>query len=127
MALKKDRNSPRRDGVMLGVPVAAGARIFAGAIVGITNGGFCKPAGADAVAFAGVAQEQVDNRDGGDGEQSVTTRKGVFAVTGEGIKRTDIGKPVKALDDESVKLAGAGDVVAGTVFDVDDAGVWVKF
>ncbi len=130
MSLTKDRDTPRRDGVQFGHPVAGSTRIFAGAIVGLNSAGWAIPAGPAAVAIVGVAEEQIDNRDGANGDQLVPTLRGLFALDGTGISRGAIGSPVKAVDDATVALiTGTEDpaaVVAGTIRDKDGYGVWVE-
>lgn len=131
MASTSDRDTLRRDGAGVVLPVAAGARLFAGRMVGINAGGFAVAGDSTAaVAIVGIAQERIDNRDGADGEQSIDVRRGTFLLKpgAAGITRAAYGKPVKAVDDESVALIDAGGgVAAGIVRDVDADGVWVEF
>lgn len=130
--MANDRNTPRRDGLGLRLPVAAAVRLFAGRMVGVNADGNAVPGGsAAAVAVVGIAQEQIDNRDGTAGAQSIEVRRGTFQLkpAAAGITLAAYGKPVKATDDESVALVGedAAAIVAGTVRDVDADGVWVEF
>ncbi len=134
MALIKDRDTQRRDGVDLVFPAAASVRIFAGAIVGLNAAGNAVPAGtAGTVCVVGIAQATVDNRTGQIGDENVSVRRGVFALkaAAAGITRAAYGKPVKAVDDESVALIpseeAATAIVAGVLRHVDDSGVWVQF
>lgn len=132
MALNKDRNTLRRNGHDFRLPAAAGVRIYAGSIVGVNADGDAVPGGgAVAVAVVGIAQEQIDNRDGAAGSQTVHVRRGTFQLKpgAAGITRAAYGKPVKATDDESVALVGAdaAAIVAGILRDVDADGVWVEF
>ena len=130
--MANDRNTPRRDGLGLRLPVAAAVRLYAGRMVGVNADGNAVPAGnAAAIAIVGIAQEQIDNRDGTAGAQSVNVRRGTFQLTpaAAGITLAAYGKRVKATDDESVSLVGedAAAIVAGIVRDVDADGVWVEF
>lgn len=130
--MANDRNTPRRDGLGLRLPVAAAARLYAGRMVGVNADGNAVPAGnAAAIAIVGIAQEQIDNRDGAAGAQSVNVRRGTFQLkpAATGITLAAYGKRVKATDDESVSLVGddAAAIVAGIVRDVDADGVWVEF
>lgn len=130
--MANDRNTPRRDGLGLRLPVAAGVRLYAGRMVGVNADGNAVPGGSPAaVAIVGIAQEQIDNRDGTAGAQSIDVRRGTFQLkpAAAGITLAAYGKRVKATDDESVALVGedAAAVVAGTVRDVDADGVWVEF
>ncbi|PWY53671.1 hypothetical protein DK459_00690 [Achromobacter sp. RW408] len=130
--MANDRNTPRRDGLGLRLPVAAGVRLYAGRMVGVNADGNAVPGGSPAaVAIVGIAQEQIDNRDGTAGAQSIDVRRGTFQLkpAAAGITLAAYGKRVKATDDESVALVGedAAAIVAGTVRDVDADGVWVEF
>ncbi|CUJ55600.1 hypothetical protein [Achromobacter sp. 2789STDY5608621] len=130
--MANDRNTPRRDGQGLRLPVAAAVRLYAGRMVGVNADGNAVPAGnAAAIAIVGIAQEQIDNRDGTAGAQSVNVRRGTFQLkpAAAGITLAAYGKRVKATDDESVSLVGedAAAIVAGIVRDVDADGVWVEF
>lgn len=130
--MANDRNTPRRDGLGLRLPVAAAVRLYAGRMVGVNADGNAVPGGSPAaVAIVGIAQEQIDNRDGTAGAQSIDVRRGTFQLkpAAAGITLAAYGKRVKATDDESVALVGedAAAIVAGTVRDVDADGVWVEF
>jgi predicted RecA/RadA family phage recombinase len=64
---------------------------------------------------------------------SVKTRRGVFrfanSAAGDAIGRTEIGKTVYVVDDQTVaKTDNSGArPAAGKCFDVDANGVWVEF
>lgn len=133
MALSKDRNTKRRDGVQFSDPVAAGAVIYAGALVVIDAAGNAAPGStATGLRARGVAQEQVDNSGGLAGAVKVESRRGVFAfgnsAAADAITRADIGNVAYIVDDQTVaKTDGTGTrSAAGTIRDLDDAGVWVE-
>ena len=133
-ALTKDRNTPGRDGLIVSLPVAASKKIFAGALVARDSGGNATPgATATGLLGAGRAEAQADNSAGAAGAVSVDVRKGVFRFAnssgGDLIARSEIGQPCYIVDDQTAaKTNGTGTrSVAGTVFDVDTEGVWVKF
>lgn len=133
MALSKDRDTQRRDGAQFGDPVAANAKIHAGALVAIDANGYAVPATATAAQRTrGVAQASVDNTGGGNGGKSVPLRRGVFNFrnsTGtELIARADIGASCYVVDDETVAKTSATNTrpIAGVIRDVDAAGVWVE-
>ena len=72
MALSKDRNTKRRDGVLYSDPAAAGAVIYAGALVVIDAAGNAAPGStATGLRARGLAQEQVNNSAGIAGAQTV--------------------------------------------------------
>lgn len=129
-ALTSDRNTPIRDGALFQHPVAAGAKIFAGALVVLDANGYAAP-GSVAVGLkaAGRAEEQVDNSAGADGDENVKVRRGVFRFANDGsIDRSHIGGQAYIVDDQTVAATdGAGTrSAAGTIRDVDAQGVWVE-
>jgi|TARA_Y100001001_G_scaffold105075_1_gene102787 hypothetical protein len=133
MALTADRNTKRRDGVLYSDPVAAATRIFAGSIVCLDASGNAVPGStATTLTARGVAQEQVDNRDGAAGDLRVETRRGVFpfanSASTDEITRADIGNSAYIVDDETVAKTNGTSTrsVAGVIRDVDDSGVWVE-
>lgn len=134
VALAKDRNTPARDGDTFDFGVAAGVKIFAGALVALNATGFATPgAVATTLISIGRAEEQVDNTGGADGAVTVKIRKGVFrflnSAAGDEIVATDIGADCFIVDDQTVaKTNGtATRSVAGKVVDLDAQGVWVEF
>lgn len=133
MALTKDRDIQRRDAVFFRDPVAATARIHAGALVVLDASGNAMSASVGGgLVVRGVAQEAVDNTAGAAGDKWVTTRRGLFNFknsTGtDEITRADIGKPAYVVDDETVaRTHNAGTrITAGFIRDVDASGVWVE-
>lgn len=133
-ALVKDRDTRRRDGVRRTPGVAANAVIFAGAIAVRNAAGFAAPATTALGLHAlGIAQDQVDNTGGANGDKTIDVDAGTYQVGNSAgadqITAADIGKACYLVDDQTVaKTDGAGTrSAAGTVFDVDAKGVWVKF
>lgn len=133
-ALTQDRNTLRRNGDQMEPPVAAATRIFAGAMVAINASGYAVPgATATTLKAAGVAEHRADNTGGADGDIRVRLRKSVHcfgnSAAADAIALTDIGSPCYIVDDQTVAKTDGGGTrsAAGTVFDVDAAGVWVKF
>lgn len=132
-ALTQDRNTPRRDGDLFVLPVAAGAKIFAGSIVMLDEGYAVPGAAVSSYVIAGCAEEAVDNTDGADGDVSVTVRRGVFKFangTGAEDKITiaDIGDTCYVADDQTVATTNGMDnrPEAGVVVGVEPDGVWVR-
>jgi len=133
-ALTAPRSTPEKVGPERAVPLAANAKVYQGGMVQIAASGY----GVAAVATAanvtiGMARETVDNTDGAAGAVSVKTRRGVFrfanSAAGDAIGRTEIGKTVYVVDDQTVaKTDNSGArPAAGKCFDVDANGVWVEF
>lgn len=133
-SLSKDRDTPKRSGDTLVLGVAEGKKIFAGALVARNAGGYATP-GATSTALLGVgrAEEYVDNSGGLDGDKAINISKGVFlfrnAPEDDEITRADIGNDCYIVDDQTVaKTDGEGTrSIAGRIFDIELAGVWVKF
>jgi hypothetical protein len=131
-ALSTDRNTPRMEGAPRLGPMAAAAKIYAGALVMRDAAGFLTK-GQTAVGLrgAGMALEQVDNSAGSAGDLNINYRSGVFrfvnSAAGDAIAKTEIGKLCYAVDDQTVaKTSGANTrSVAGIVAGVDDLGVHV--
>ncbi|WP_339729798.1 hypothetical protein [uncultured Pseudomonas sp.] len=133
MALTKDRNTVRRDGVQYSDPVAAATRIFAGSLLCLNAAGNAVPGSTSATLKArGVAQEHVDNRDGAAGDLRVESRRGVFpfanSTSTDEITRADIGASAYIVDDQTVAKTSATNTrsIAGVIRDVDSNGVWVE-
>jgi hypothetical protein len=133
-ALTADRNTPRKGGDLINLPVAGAKKIYSGALVARDAGG-CATPGATATTLLGVgrAEAQADNSSGADGALSLDVRKGVFRFANSSgadeATRADIGADCYIVDDQTVaKTSGGGTrSVAGKIFDVDPDGVWVKF
>lgn len=133
VALSQDRNTPVREGARRFLPVAEGAKLFAGALV-ILSGGFAEPGSAKTGARGvGRAEEFVDNTDGADGDRKIAVRAGVLRYAnsggGDAIAIADIGATAYVVDDQTVAKTHATNTrsPAGTVYDVDDQGVWIRF
>ena len=126
-ALTAARDTPmRRPALRRAFSVPAGSTVYAGSM-GALDAGALKPASAVAtLAVVGrVCTTQV-------GPGWVEVERGVFRFDNQAddaITAADIGKPCYVVDDQTLaRTAGAGDArpKAGTVFDVDDGGVWVE-
>ena len=75
---------------------------------------------------AGCVQKYCDNRNGADGEQSVSVKRGAFVWENDGtIKETDILKLCYIKDEKTVTITADGSSVAGTILTVEDDGVTV--
>lgn len=130
-ALTADRNTPERDGKSAVYPVAAGAKIYQGSLV-VLDGGVAKPGfTAAAVVAVGRAEAAVDNTAGQDGDETILVTKGVFRFSNlatDPVTLAEVGSSCYIVDDQTVaKTSGTGArSVAGTVLDVETAGVWVR-
>ncbi|MCL2029543.1 MAG: hypothetical protein FWG97_03925 [Deltaproteobacteria bacterium] len=124
--LIKDRDTTRRDGRLFDLPLAAGARVFAGGIVCLGAGGFAVPASAAAgLRFPCLATEGVNNS-GGDGAVSVAGERTVVGLDYEAdVTRAQIGQTVYLADDHTVTAAAAGKSPAGLLVDIQDGQAWI--
>lgn len=124
-ALTQDRPTPERDGRRVSDPLAAAAVIYAGALYVLDSAGAA--AAATAAATTPVRAVATARASAAAGDSRVEGALGVFRFdNGSGaaeLTRADIGATAYVVDDQTVGATGT--CVAGPVFDVDDAGVWV--
>jgi len=132
-ALTSDRNTPTAIGDARQGAVAAGQKVFAGALVMRNAAGYLVK-GVTGLNLTGVgrAEDQVDNTAGSDGDVSLAFRPGLFRFANDGsdtITIADIGLPCYAVDDQTVaRTDGTGTrSKAGIVEMLDTQGVWVSF
>ncbi len=125
-ALTKDRNTPNKElGRSISLRMLANAHIFGGSQVCLGATGFAIPAAdvATGTKVIGVADEEVDNTGGADGDARVLVRKGVFGFVNDGnVVQADIGADAMVEDDQTVTNAATAtnDKIAGTIDDIDD-------
>ena len=130
-ALTSDRNTDYSLGDLLAIPVAAGGRIFAGALVCTGADGYAVPAADTAgLTFEGVATAQADNRTGDAGDVSVVVRRrGRYKLNYRGaLTQASMAARVYAADDHTVDAANgvANDVQVGRIDKVESSGeCWV--
>lgn len=122
------KNTPRTrvgEGRRFRDPVAAGAVIFAGAIVALDAAGNAVRAVPAAEIVRGVALAEADNTGGAIGDATVEIERGPFLIANDGtIDRTHIGSGVFVIDDNTVGAAGT--LIAGICLDVTPEGVVVE-
>jgi hypothetical protein len=133
MALTADRNTPRAEGDVKVLGVAAATTIYAGAIVMRNAAGYATK-GAAALNLIGVGRADARAVNAGSaGDITIPVREGIFrfanSAGGDLITIADIGKPCYAVDDQTVaKTDGTGArSIAGFIHEVDELGVWVRF
>jgi hypothetical protein len=130
-ALTHHRNTAIKSrGRTIRVPVAGGVRIWNGSQVAANAAGFLVPAeDAPGLTVLGRAEEAADNRFGADGALSIHVAKGVFKWATDPtspVTQARAGRPVFALDDQTVVAASVNAVVAGILDEIDpDGEVWV--
>lgn len=114
-ALTQDRETPRKEGILLEYPVAASTTIYKGSIVMVVTGtGYAVPGANTANGVViGVATEKVDNSSGSDGDLTVEVeRKGLFKFAASSIAITDVGKAVFVVDDQTFDETDPGNSVS---------------
>jgi hypothetical protein len=133
-ALGADRQTlAHSEGTFRTLGVAAGKKVFAGALALANGTGLVEP-GIVAVGLTclGRAEHQADNSLGADGAVAVRVRRGIFAwASGAGadaVTNANLGQTVYVIDDQTVGLTNGTNTrsAAGKVFLVDADGVWVE-
>lgn len=131
MALTQPRVTTSRHSGRWPYPVAAGAKIWQGALV-VLDAGYAKPAAtATGLIALGRAEETVDNTAGAAGAVAVPVERGVFYFDNsatDAITQADVGKNAYIVDDETVAKTHATNTrsIAGIIRAVDTYGVWVE-
>jgi hypothetical protein len=129
--LTQDRNTHMAAAEVLVVPVAAGVRIFGGALV-MANAAGLALSGSTAVGqtYLGRAEEYVDNRDGAAGAATVEVRRAkAFKWANDGsVTQAHLLKTAYIVNDETVAATdgGATRSAAGRIVGIDADGVWVE-
>jgi len=128
-ALSAARDTPARTGERISLTMASNVIIYAGSLVCVDSSGLAKPA-ADTSGFAvvGRASATVDNRTAVYvSTKTIQVDKGCFRwANADSIEAADIGKIVYVTDDQTVNKTGGGQsIIAGSVVDVETAGVWI--
>lgn len=133
MPLTADRNTPRQPGKIIPVPVAASAKIYAGALVVANASGYAAPGStATTLTYLGRAEEAVDNSSGSNGDKSVQVRRGeAFKFKNSGsdaVTQASLGKTCYIVDDETVAATNGTNTrsAAGVVVGIESDGVWVE-
>lgn len=131
MALTADRNTPMQQTKVVVVGVAAGVRIYAGALLALNANGFAVPGKTAAdLTYAGRADEYVDNTGGADGAKSVVIRRGnAFKWANDGtINQAKLLKRAYIVDDATVSGTDGGGTrsPSGLIIAIESDGVWIE-
>jgi hypothetical protein len=135
-ALAADKNYLRRLPGDRNFPVAAGVRIYMGAMVSIEAGtGLLRPARATASDIVvGVAKGRADNTGGAASAISCEIESDFVVAMlnsggGDAIALVNVGADCFAVDDQTVALTSGGATRprVGKIHNVTEAGVWVRF
>lgn len=131
--LAADRNTPMKDGEVVAVPMAANAKIFAGALAVANATGYAAPGStATTLTYLGRAEEFKDNTGGADGATTILVRrKKAFKwknAAADLITQAELGKTCYIVDDETVAKTNGGNTrsAAGKVVGIESDGVWVE-
>jgi hypothetical protein len=130
-ALTRDRNTPLKNAEIIGVPAAAGAKVYAGALVVANATGYAAP-GTTAVGltYLGRAEESVDNTSGANGAATVLVRRlNAFKWGNDGsITQAHQGKTAYIVDDQTLAATdGTGTrSAAGQIVGIEPDGVWIE-
>jgi len=129
MALSASREVVEQEGKLTAMPVAAGAKIFKGALVKVNAAGFLVPASVEAGSnFAGIAYEDCDNTGLAAGAlECRVIRVGTFLLTIVGATQANVGDTVYASADDLVTVTSAANLQKVGVIDrfVSATQVWV--
>ena len=134
-AATADRNTLAQMGYRRGFPVEATTVIHGGTMACINaSGRLTKGATSAALKCVGVAQARIDNAAGAAAAINGEVDAGVFgpfdnSAAGDAITLADVGSDCFIVDDQTVAKTSASATrsVAGKVWNVSPAGVWVKF
>ncbi len=128
-ALTAARNTPRRDGDVIGIPVKAATTIYQGGLV-VADAGYAAPGRtATGLIAAGRAEETVTAVSAGDAIAQVRTGTFKFGnAAADLVTQAEVGSDCYIVDDQTVaKTNGANTRSrAGKVLAVESDGVWVQ-
>lgn len=119
-----DVDTPRREGEIVSLKVAASTTIYKGSMVCLSSGYAVSSTGTDSQPFVGVAYEGCDNSSGSAGDKSVRVyRKGIFEYTLASAAITDIGSTVYGADNVTVqKTQDSAEPAVGRIVAFENAG-----
>lgn len=133
MALSASRNTPHKDGHLLPFALAAGVKIYAGALVCLNAAGFLVPGSTSTtLTYVGRADDFADNTGGADGAKVLTVRRRkAFKFVNYGadpLVQADLNKTVYIVDDQTVAKTNGGNTrsAAGRLVGIEPDGVWIE-
>ncbi len=112
---------------IISLPVKGGVVLIEATMAVVNADGYAESAtAAEGLRIAGCVQHYCDNRNGADGEQAVSVKRGTFVWDNDGtIKATDVLKKCYIKDATTVSMTESGSSVAGTILAVEADGVTV--
>jgi predicted RecA/RadA family phage recombinase len=126
MALSSNAAVLRMPEGLVEYPVAAGAVIYQGAMLGLASG-YARPLAAGDV-FIGVAYEKIDNTGGAAGARKVRVQvRGIYRLAGSGFAQTTVGASIYASDDATATTTASGNSLIGKCVKFESAtAIWVR-
>jgi hypothetical protein len=126
-----DRNTLKKDGELIAVPVAASTVIEAGKMAAANADGHAVEASDTAgITVLGKADQRMDNSAGSNGDVDVLVeRKKAFLFKNSAtnpVTAAKIGKTVYVEDDETVSADTVNDIPAGKCLGLEGSSVWVE-
>lgn len=120
MALGATYDTERKDGILVQYQVAARTIIFKGAMVCLNADGYAISAeDGRGLKFVGFAYERGENPQGNDGDAFLRVWKdGSFRVEMASALISDLGAEAFVVDDNTVSLATANNILAGTIVEI---------
>lgn len=131
-ALTARRDTPKRVGALLDLPVKANVRCYQGALAVMDGGNVAPGSTALNLIAVGMFTNTFDNTGGAAGAIRAEVEPGIFkfenSAAGDLIAEADIGKDCYIVDDQTVAKTNGANTrsVAGKVVAVASDGVWVK-
>lgn len=127
-ALSADANRKSRVAGIRSYPVAASTQIYKGALVAIDSDGFLIPgANTAGIQIVGVADENVDNNPGSDGDKDcrvISDR--AFLFTASDITQAMLGDMMFCVDDNTIDDAASNSIPVGRLVEfVSATSGWV--
>lgn len=129
--LAQDKNTNRRDGITIGLPVIANDCLFGGSNICVNAAGYALP-GSDAAGliYQGVANARADNTGGANGAKKVEVRRrGLYLMEfATAISLANAGDNVFLVDDQLVDIAAnvTNLIFCGIIAEfVDSTHAWV--
>ncbi|HOX23034.1 MAG TPA: hypothetical protein PLL10_06175 [Elusimicrobiales bacterium] len=118
--LTAERDTTSRKGKIYVLPVAAGAKIYAGGLVAKNAAGNAVAASdAAGLVVYGRAEGSVDNTAGQAGDAIVEVSAGCFSYAGSGFAAGDVGQFVFVVNDQTVAKSGVSHgITAGIIKEV---------
>lgn len=118
---------------LFALPVAASTHIYQGTIVALNASGYLVPASADPSLFVvGVAQEEIDNNPGSNGDLDCKVERGAFAFVNSSstaaVSSADVGRVAFALDDQTISRTNTSGTLpaCGKVIGIQDSKVVIE-